>query len=42
MNLIELGQLTEEEARTYLETIIWVDQTVCPFCGSTKHYTFKG
>ncbi|NLI40731.1 MAG: transposase, partial [Caldisericales bacterium] len=30
MNLIELGQLTEEETRNYLETIIWPNGPVCP------------
>jgi transposase-like protein len=42
MNLIELGQLTEDEARTYLETIIWPNGPVCPHCGHTHVVKIQG
>lgn len=42
MNLIELGNMTEEQAREYLESIIWANGIVCPFCGSTKNYILNG
>ncbi len=35
MNLIELGQLTEEQARGYLEAVVWPNGPVCPHCGHT-------
>lgn len=38
MNLLQLGQLTEEEAREYMERIIWADGKFCPFCKSQKVY----
>lgn len=43
MNLYELAQLTEEEARDYLEQIRWPDGPVCPHCGGTeKSYKLDG
>lgn len=42
MNLIELGNMTEDQTRQYLESIIWANGVVCPFCGSLKNYTLNG
>jgi transposase-like protein len=35
MAAIDVGRLTEEEARTILETIRWPNGPVCPHCGGT-------
>jgi len=32
MNLLQISEMTEEEAREYLERIVWPDGTVCPHC----------
>ena len=33
MTLAQVGRLTEEEARQYLESIRWPDGPICPHCG---------
>jgi transposase-like protein len=35
-HLTELWEMTEEEARTYLESVRWPDGAVCPHCESKK------
>ena len=42
MNLAELTKLNEEQAREYIEMIIWRDGMVCPHCGCKKAYKNKG
>lgn len=42
MNIIQLSQLTETEARKYMESIIWNNGRVCPHCASKKSYELKG
>jgi transposase-like protein len=34
MDLVQVGQFNEEQAREYLETIRWPDGPKCPHCGS--------
>ena len=34
MNIIEIGRLTDGEAREYLERLRWPNGPVCPHCGS--------
>jgi len=36
MNLIEIAQLTENQAREYLESIRWDDGAICPHCDSKE------
>ena len=38
MTLIELARLTEDDARVYLEKIVWQDGPTCPHCHG-KHVT---
>ncbi|MFN0006650.1 MAG: IS1595 family transposase [Planctomycetota bacterium] len=40
--LAELGALTEEEARTYLESLRWPNGPVCHRCGSMSAFKFQG
>jgi transposase-like protein len=43
MNLLEITELTEPEARQYLANIRWPNGPVCPHCGNTeKVYVLKG
>lgn len=42
MNLIDIGNMTENEARAYLEKIVWGEKPVCPFCGHTHSYSLNG
>lgn len=42
MNLIKIGQLSENEARNYLESIIWQDGVVCPHCKAKTAYALHG
>ncbi len=37
-----LADLTEDQARTYLESLLWVDGAVCPHCGSKNVYKMVG
>lgn len=36
MNIIELAQLSEDQAREYLERLCWPDGPVCPHCDHTE------
>ena len=38
MDLLEIGKMTEEQAREYLEKIRWGNEPVCPHCGSVGAY----
>lgn len=43
MNLIQIGKLTEQEARKEIERIRWPEGTVCPHCGVIgTAYELKG
>ncbi|MBV6505226.1 MAG: IS1595 family transposase ISNwi1 [Syntrophorhabdaceae bacterium] len=43
MNLIEIGKLSENEARQYIEKIRWPNGVECPHCGNTKKiYALSG
>lgn len=42
MNINELGQLSENEARELLEKVLWGENPVCPFCGNTHAYALHG
>lgn len=42
MNLCEIGKLTEEEARKYIEKILWPDGPVCPHCGHLGAWQISG
>lgn len=42
MKFTELSKLNEEQAREYIERIIWKNGVVCPHCGSKKAYKNKG
>ena len=42
MSAIDVGRLTEDEARTILETILWPDGPVCPHCKSRNATRING
>lgn len=42
MNLLELAQMTEDEARTYMENLRWPEGPVCPHCQSQKVTRLEG
>lgn len=44
MNLMQITLLTEEEARLYIESILWPDGPICPHCGNgnSNIYQLKG
>jgi hypothetical protein len=42
MNLTDLGRLTEDEARRYLECIRWPNGPVCPHCQGTDCTRLQG
>lgn len=42
MTLLEATKLTEEEAREYMETLRWPNDSVCPHCGSNNHTRLNG
>ncbi len=42
MNLSEIGKLTEEEAREYMEKILWPNGPVCPHCGHQGAWSLNG
>lgn len=37
-----LADLTEDQARTYLESLLWPDGAVCPHCASRNVYKMQG
>lgn len=43
MNLLQVTRLSEEEARIYIESILWPDGPICPHCGNCENiYPLKG
>ena len=40
--LIELARMTDDEARAYLESLIWPHGPVCPHCGSVESFRLNG
>lgn len=43
MNLIQIGRMTEEQAREYIEHIRWPEEPICPHCGcSDRIYPLNG
>ena len=42
MNLSEIGKLTEEEAREYMEKTLWPNGPVCPHCGHQGAWSLNG
>lgn len=41
LNLSEASAMTEEEAREYIESIIWPNGPMCPHCGSNRAWQVK-
>lgn len=39
MGIVELAQMTEDDARAMLERIRWPDGIVCPHCGAVNEST---
>lgn len=42
MNLSEVSKLTEDQAREYLENILWPDSPLCPHCGQKGAWALNG
>jgi transposase-like protein len=42
MDLVDVGKMTEEQAREYLESICWPDGPVCPHCDSKNATKMNG
>lgn len=42
MNIIEIGRMTEDDARNYLESIRWPNGPVCPHCNSADCTRLQG
>jgi len=42
LNLLQASRMTEDEARRYIESIIWPDGPVCPHCKSKKTWKIDG
>jgi transposase-like protein len=42
MNLVQAGQLTEDQAREYLENIRWPNGPKCPHCGAQNATRLRG
>jgi transposase-like protein len=42
MNLCEIGNLTEKEAREYIEHILWPNGPACPHCGHKGAWPING
>jgi transposase-like protein len=40
--LLEIGRMTDEEARAYLEDVRWPDGAACPHCGGLKPTRLQG
>ena len=37
-----LANLTDDEAREYIESLLWTDGAVCAYCGSKEVYKLEG
>ncbi len=42
MNLNEVSKFTEEQAREYIENILWSTGPVCPHCGHKGAWPIRG
>src|ERR1043165_4360543 len=42
MNIIELGSMSDEQAREYLENVRWPNGPVCPHCNSADCTRLQG
>ena len=42
MNLISIAEMTEKQARTYLEDLLWNGEPICPHCGQRKSTKVDG
>ncbi len=42
MNILDIGRMTDGQARDYLETIRWPEGPVCPHCGSKEVTRLQG
>lgn len=42
MNILEIGRMSDEQARDYLEKIRWPEGPVCPHCGSKDCTRMEG
>jgi len=42
MTITEIGKMTDEQAREYLENIRWPNGPVCPHCQSTNVTRMQG
>jgi len=41
LNLSQVTEMNEEEARQYMESVLWPGGPTCPHCGSTKSWGVK-
>jgi transposase-like protein len=42
LNLSQVTSMNEDEARQYLESVLWPNGPICPHCGSIKSWSIKG
>lgn len=42
LNLVEVTVMNDEQARKYIEAVVWPNGPVCPHCGGTKVWSIKG
>ena len=42
MNLLTIAEMTEKQARTYLEDLLWNGEPICPHCGARKSTSING
>lgn len=42
LSLSQATKMTEDEARQYIESVLWPNGPVCPHCGSIKSWSIKG
>jgi hypothetical protein len=40
--LTQIARMTDDEARAYLESLIWPNGPVCPHCGSVETFRLNG
>lgn len=41
LNLAEVTVMDEDQARKYIEAVVWPNGPVCPHCGGTKAWDIK-
>jgi len=42
VTLTQIAKMNEDEARAYLESVLWPNGPVCPHCGSVESYRLNG